>query len=163
MPDTPTAGLRLRPVTYDDLPDVLALETCPRTNAHRPGGPPSVADVEEQLRSSLRTWSELGIGYAVVEHDGLPVGLSGLRPLELHGRSCWNLYYRFSPQVWGRGVATWAAREALRVARGREPALPVVARTRPANLPAVRVAERAGLQRRPDLDVDGFLVLVSYW
>ena len=113
--------------------------------------------------SSLRTWTELGVGYAVVEHDGRPVGLCGLRPLELHGRSCWNLYYRFSPAAWGRGFATTAAREAVALARGRTPTLPVLARTRPANTAAVRVAERAGLLRRPDLDADGFVVLACDW
>ncbi|MGI8576941.1 MAG: GNAT family N-acetyltransferase [Nocardioidaceae bacterium] len=158
-----TANLRLRAVTLDDLPIVMAIETDPKTNKHRPGGPPAPEDVKQHLRAFVQTWDEHGVGYWIAEHQGEAVGLAGLRPLGFRGRPCWNVYYRFSPTVWRRGFATEAAREALAVARTREPLLPVVARTRPSNQPAVRVAERAGLKRRPDLDADGFLVLCDGW
>ena len=161
--DRAVGGLRLRALTAAALPAVLALETDPATSQHRPGGPPSQAEVAAQLDGWVRTWREHGTGYWLAELDGRPVGLAGLRPLTLQGRACWNLYYRFSPAVWGRGLATTAAREAVALARSRTPALPVVARTRPANDAAVRVAERAGLLRRPDLDAEGFLVLACDW
>jgi len=156
-------GLVLRAVVPADLPAVLALETDPAANAHRPGGPPPVDVVAATLEGWVRSWQQHGIGYWLVEHDGQAVGLAGLRPLTLADRACWNLYYRFSPAAWGRGFATSAAREAVRVARAATPVLPVVARTRPANRAAVRVAERAGLLRRPELDVDGLLVLARDW
>lgn len=65
-----------------------------------------------------------------------------------------NLYYRLTPGVWGQGYATELARTAVILARTYLPQLPVVARIRPANIPSIRTAERAGLQRRPDLDTE---------
>lgn len=158
-----TANLRLRAVTLDDLPSVAEIETHPETNKHRPGGPPSVEEVREHLRDVVDTWNEYGIGYWLAENEGRPVGLAGLRPFDFRGRRCWNLYYRFLPSVWGHGFATEAAREAVEVAQSRQPLLPVIARTRPANEPAVRVAKKAGLHRRTDLDRDGFVVLCRGW
>jgi RimJ/RimL family protein N-acetyltransferase len=158
-----TTKLLLRAVTLDDLPTVMAIETDPRTNEHRPGGPPSTEDVKEHLRAFVQVWEDHGVGYWVAEHEDEAVGLAGLRPLDFHGRSCWNLYYRFSPRVWGRGLATEAAREAVAVARAHEPVLPVVVRIRPSNKPAIGVAESAGLARRPDLDADRFFVLTDGW
>jgi hypothetical protein len=49
------------------------------------------------------------------------------------------------------------------VARAQPPVRPVVARTRPGNAAAVKVAEAAGLTRRPGLDYDGFAVLAVGW
>jgi len=43
------------------------------------------------------------------------------------------------------------------------PDWPVLARTRPANYAAIRVAQAAGLERRSDLDSDGFVVLAHGW
>ena len=56
-----------------------------------------------------------------------------------------------------------AARAAIALADGCRPRLPVLARTRPTNAPAQRVAQASGLQRRPDLDSDGFQVFASWW
>lgn len=158
-----TASLCLRAVTIDDLPAVIAIEADPETNKHRPGGPPSAKDIEKHLRAFVQTWDEHGVGYWIAKHEDGVVGLAGIRPLTFRGRPCWNLYYRFSPSVWGRGFAKEAAREAVAVARGREPVLPVIARTRPSNQPAIRVAQAAGLARRPDFDADGFLILCHGW
>ena len=69
---------------------------------------------------------------------------------------CWNLYYRFSPEVQRQGLAAEATREAIAVARELTPEWSVVARTRPDNEPAIRLALAIGLVRRPDLDGDGF-------
>lgn len=101
-----TRRLRLRTVTPEDLPAVLAIETDPMTNQHRPGGPPSAEDVEKHLRIWVQVWREQHIGYWLAEDEQGAVGLAGLRPLTLHDRSCWNLYYRFSPRAWGHGLAT---------------------------------------------------------
>lgn len=96
-----TTNLRLRAVTLDDLPTVMAIERDPKTNKHRPGDPPTPEDVKERLRAVVQTWDEHGVGYWIAEHQGKAVGLAGLRRLGFRGRPCWNLYYRFSPRVWG--------------------------------------------------------------
>ncbi len=147
----------------EDLLAVIAIEADPATNEHRPRGAPSVQEVAAHVRASVKTWQDSAVGYWVAEHAGEIVGIAGLRPLKFRNRSCWNLYYRFSPLVWGRGFATEAAAEAVALSQAHDPVLPVVARTRPSNVAALRVAERAGLRRREDLDGDGFVVLADGW
>lgn len=161
--DRTTARLLLRRVTWGDLAAVVAIESDPRTNEHRPGGAPSPMASEHSVLEFVLDWTKHGMGYWAVEYEGMVVGVAGVRPFLFQGRDCWNLYYRFSPAVWGRGLAVESALEAVAVAEALQPRRPVVARTRPANSAAVRVAEGAGLDRRPDLDSDGFLLLARGW
>lgn len=98
-----------------------------------------------------------------LELDGQVIGCAGLRPLDVSGCPCWNLYYRLAPAIWGRGYAAEAAREAVKVAQTELPPRPVVARTRPSNHAAINVALRAGLTRLPEADADGFVVLSRGW
>jgi RimJ/RimL family protein N-acetyltransferase len=60
-------------------------------------------------------------------------------------------------------LAVEAVREALRAAQEKEPSRPVVARTRPSNDAAKRLAESVGLSRREDLDEGGFAVFATGW
>jgi [ribosomal protein S5]-alanine N-acetyltransferase len=93
----------------------------------------------------------------VVEYRDEVIGVAGVRPVTLRGRDCWNLCYRFSPGSWGKGLAAEAARQALVVAREREPARPVIARTRPDNTAAARLAQAIGMIRSTEWDGDGFV------
>jgi len=158
-----TANLRLRPLRPDDLYALIKVEVDPATNEHRPASPPTDNEVEQHLRGYVQAWTKGGAGYWAVEHGDEFVGVAGLRALVFQGRDCWNLYYRLRPSVWGRGFAREAALEAVAFAGEQSPRLPVVARTRPSNIPAKRVAQSAGLQRRADLDCDGFEVFSYGW
>lgn len=158
-----TAGLLLRPVRADDVAPLVAIETDPRTRRHSPTGPPAREQAEQLLLSVVAAWDEGGVHYWAVEHERRLVGTAGLRPVTLHDRECWNLYYRLSPDVWGRGLATEAALEAVDYARELPGRLPVVARTRPGNSAAQRVAQKVGLERREDLDSNGFHTFASHW
>jgi ribosomal-protein-alanine N-acetyltransferase len=156
-----TARLRLRRLTADDIPAVVALSCDPRVNAHSPTGPPTAEQAEALTRDFIEDWQRDGIGYWIVELSGDMVGIAGIRLVELDGNSYWNLYYRFSPGVWGQGLAAEAARAALEVAHQRAPARRVLARTRPSNGPASRLALAVGMHREPPLDSDGFLTFAT--
>src|SRR5207244_2171213 len=106
---------------------------------------------------------DIGVCYWTVELEGDVIGVAGVEPREASGRRCWNLYYLFTQRVWGRGLATEVAIEAVTVANELQPAWPVVARVRPDNHASARVASRAGLKRRPDLDAEGFDVYAKGW
>jgi RimJ/RimL family protein N-acetyltransferase len=75
--------------------------------------------------------------------------------MRLQERPVLNLFYRLDPAAWGNGIATEAATAVVSWACDQGIGLPVAARVRPANVASARVAERAGLHRTPDLDVDG--------
>lgn len=161
--DRTTARLRLRRPVLVDLSSVVAIDSDPRTNLHRPGGAPSAERCAQTFREFLSEWDAHGVGYWVVELGDQVIGMAGVEPQCFSNRSCWNLYFRLSPEVWGRGFAVEAANEATAMALNTEPAWPVVARTRPSNYAAARVAIKAGLQRRPELDVNGFEVFARGW
>lgn len=140
-----TERLDLRPVSAEDVDLLRIIHADPRTNQFRPGGAPSPASCNRMLEQFVADWREHGIGYWTVRSGGRVIGCAGVRSIDFSGRPSWNLYYRFDPSTWGRGLATEAATEAVRYAAGDLPPRPVVARTRPANAGGIAVAERAGL------------------
>lgn len=109
-------------------------------------------------------WQRDGIGYWIAHRlsTGQLIGFGGVMRRAWHGREIANLYYRLTPSAWGNGYALELARAAMAQAQLALPGLPVVVRTRPGNAGAIRVAERAGLSRRPDLDDDD-LVFALGW
>jgi RimJ/RimL family protein N-acetyltransferase len=154
-----TARLTLRRPRPDDVDAVFRIHGDPRTNAHNPDGPQrDVREAEAMLAFFLDHWDEHGFGYwAVEDATGRVIGFGGLMRLrQRDGAEVLNLSYRFEPDAWGRGYATEVARAAVALAETLGADLPVIARTRQANEPAKRVALRAGLERRADLDRDGF-------
>jgi ribosomal-protein-alanine N-acetyltransferase len=150
-----TERLLLRRPVEDDAAFAFALLTDPWTTAHNPSD--AIArpdDARELVARWLRQW-EAGLGYWIVEHDGRPIGVCGVKAVELAGLPVWNLLYRFAPEAWGHGYAREAAAEAIRAATEQDATRPVIARVRPANRASARVAAAVGLERRPDLDLDG--------
>lgn len=156
-----TERLRLRRVTRADVAALVAISTDPRTNEHRPQGAPSRAQSEEIIAGFMSDWEQHGVGYWVVEYLGEVVGVAGVRSSILCGRECWNLYYRFSPHAWGKGLAAEAASAAIAVARECDATRPILARTRPDNLAAARLAQRIGMTRRAEWDGDGLVAFVA--
>ena len=142
LDEVATARLVLRRVTLDDLVDWRRIHEGPQYDH-------VVGDI-------VAHWREYGFGYWAIERDGAVVGFGGVRLLrDWNGRGdVLNLFYRLEPEARGNGFARETASAAIDRAT-----LPVVARIRPENEPSVRVALRAGLVRRPDLDEgSGFVV-----
>ena len=156
-----TARLVLRRPQSDDVEWVASLHADPRNYTHAPDAAHSPHEARSLAQGQLRIWDRDGISYWIVEHAGKPIGMAGITYAAFFGRACWNLYYRLEPAARGRGFAAEATREALVVAALIDPARPVIVRTRPSNESAQRLAEAIGLQRRRDLDGEGFVVYVS--
>jgi ribosomal-protein-alanine N-acetyltransferase len=138
-----------------DLCHVFSVHADPRTNVFNPAGP----DDEEASRARLAEWRDhwqrYGFGYEVIEdRTGAVLGMAGVRHERWLQLPVLNLYYRLTPEAWGRGIATAAGQRALETAARMAPDLPVLARTRRRNLPSQRTAAKIGLQRRSDLEVD---------
>ena len=159
--DRRTERLRLRRPTAEDVPALVAIHTDPRVYRHSPDGTPSPAKARRMAAGFIDTWERHGIGFWIVEHDGTAVGAVGVKPTRLAGRDCWNLYFRLVPEVWGQGLATEAAQEAIVVATELRAGWPVLVATRPGNDNTVGLAGKLGLTRRPDLDHSGFLLFSS--
>jgi len=76
--DRSTARLHLRQEAAADVPVIIAIQSDPRTNAHRPGGAPSRVESEKTVHEFVRGWQEHGVGYWAVEFDGKLVGVAGV-------------------------------------------------------------------------------------
>jgi ribosomal-protein-alanine N-acetyltransferase len=156
-----TERLLLRAPTLADMSRIVALSTDPRVNRHSPSGPPTARESRAAVRTSIACWRRDGIGHWVVETDGRLAGVAGVRPIQLQGDLYWNVYYRFAPETWGRGIASEAVRAAMAAARGHLPGRPFVVRTRPTNEPAIKLAQAVGLTRSPQLDAGGFVTFTG--
>jgi len=159
-----TERLVLRRPSTDDLDELHRIHADPRTWLHKPELRHGSRDEStRQLTVWLSHWKERGYGYWTIEREGLVVGFGGLMllPRWQGKRDVLNLYYRFDPEHWGNGYATEMARAAVELARRELPDLPVIARIRPGNRESIRVAERTGLERRPEWDDGEFLVYAA--
>jgi RimJ/RimL family protein N-acetyltransferase len=143
-----TERLRLRRVSTDDLEAFVALESSLRAREEPPREPAAVGDSARYLADFVRVWDRGDHGYWTVEFAGRIAGFGGVAPKLWQDRQCWNLYYRVAPDLWGLGIATEVAREAVAAGAVVHPSWPVLVETRPWNAAAIRVAERAGLSRR---------------
>lgn len=126
--------------------------------AHNPSD--ALADehsADELLRRWQTRWQRNGIGYWMVagRTDPTVLGFCGVRPMLLAAAPVLNLFYRFDPAVWGRGIATEAVTAVVDWITRLRPERPLVARIRPGNTASARVAAKAGLVRAADLDTDG--------
>lgn len=150
-----TASLVFRPPTSADHAEVHRVHGDPRTNVHNPAGPDDEAASHARLVEWMAHWHRHGFGYEVIEdRTGAVLGMAGVRHERWLNVPVLNLYYRLAPEAWGNGIATVAGSRALETAARVAPNSPVLARTKPANLPSQRTAAKVGLQRRPELEVD---------
>lgn len=162
-----TERLILRRPQWKDKLAVFNIHASPETNRHNPAGPmKDLKEAENQLSQWIDDWAMHGVGYwcvSALDNRESVIGVSGVRVMEWLGRPVLNLYFRYAPEVWGKGYATEVAKEAVEAAHDHLPEFPVVARTRPTNISSMRIAERVGLIRRPDLDTKDHVVYVSWW
>ena len=101
-------------------------------------------------------FQENGFGFWVVECDGQFAGFTGLNrtsfdtPMGPHVEIGWRL----ATWAWGRGIATAAAREALRRGFEEFALTDVYSFTTQTNARSEAVMKRIGMSRRTDLDFD---------
>ena len=151
-----TDRLRLRPVDGSDAESIWLIHSDSRTNQYNPAGPMTERlRAEEQAREWADNWATNGHGYWAIEElraPGVVIGFGGIRMTPWRGRQVYNLYYRLSPDAWGKGFASEVV--AAAVARWHElgERFPLVAYTTADNVPSQKTAVTGGLIRRPDLD-----------
>jgi RimJ/RimL family protein N-acetyltransferase len=145
----------------DDLDAFVALETSLRARESPPRQAPNTADSARYLADFVRVWERGELGYWTILFQDQIAGFGGVRPKIWRDSECWNLYYRVTPELWGLGIATETACEAISAARSEHPDWPILVETHPDNLAAIKVAERAGLHRREPHPGDEYAVLSS--
>jgi len=100
----------LRPLTFDDTAAVHEWACRPESCRYQVWGPNTYEQTEEYVRAAIAAPPGRQVFGVLV--DGLVVGSAELK---LHGVSTGEIAYAVHPRVWGRGIATAAARELLRM------------------------------------------------
>jgi RimJ/RimL family protein N-acetyltransferase len=143
-----TERLDLHRPSLADLPELHALYSDPRVWTHFPSLRHTVIDqTRSMLERWMHDWDTDGLGNWIVRERDRPE-LVGHCGCAVRDGAWWNLGYRFSPSVHGRGYASEAARAAVEEARRLRPELPVVAYLLEHNEASARVAQKVGLDLR---------------
>ncbi len=123
---------------------------------HLGGRPFSREETWRKLLASPGLWALLGYGYWVVERleDGAYLGQIGFadfkRDMIPAIENIPEMGWIFAPQAQGKGYASEAAQAALEWADETLNAPEIVAIIDPGNAPSIRVAEKAGFDRREE-------------
>ena len=151
-----TERLRLRPFAEADITAWARLYEDPAVTRYLPGS--SLAPLERTqrfYRFVTDHWAQHGFGiWAVIERaTGDVIGQCGLsRVDELQAI---ELDYSLAQAYWGRGLATEAARAAVRHAFETLELPCLIALIMAGNLPSRRVAERLGCEHARDVHIFG--------
>lgn len=150
-----TRRLVLRPPRDSDLQTLIALHADPAVNrfcaAATPHGRPAI---EAQLQGWIAHWQKLGFGHwAIAERDkpDTLIGFGGLMNRSVAGHAGLYLYYRITPQAWGRGLASEMAQYAMSQAFEQRHEGAVVAAVLPNNAPTRKTLECLGLRLKGTL------------
>jgi len=145
-----TRRLVLRPPRDSDLGVLVALNADPAVNRFCAAATPhGSAATEAQLQNWIAHWQTRGFGHwAIAERDQPDslIGFGGLMHRSVAGHGGLYLYYRITPQAWGRGLASEMSQYAMSQAfeQRHEPA--VVAAVLPSNAPTRKTLEGLGLR-----------------
>jgi RimJ/RimL family protein N-acetyltransferase len=146
-----TERLLLRPVTMDDLDDVLAMHAAPEVARFMRAVTRELAI--QRLQADQRQWRERGHGLLAVSDaaSGRFLGRVGLKYWPQFAET--EVGWVFRPKVWGRGFATEAARACAQWGFDTLDVPYLMAMVRPLNERSIRVAERLGMapQRQDEL------------
>jgi len=155
-----TGRLVMRPVSYLDLPDLVALKGDPLVYAVMLGGVRSLVECAQDLAEDIAFWGAHGVGmWAVRLADGEAfIGYVGLhsRP---DGRGI-ALRFACVRSSQGRGYASEAAGAALRFAHERAGLVRIVAVARETNIASRQVLGGIGMTEVESYLRDGYRVIV---
>ena len=150
-----TRRLVLRPPRDSDLDILTALHADPAVNrfcaAATPHGPKAI---EAQLQAWISHWQTRGFGHWAIAEREQPdslIGFGGLMHRSVAGHSGLYLYYRITPQAWGRGLASEMAQYAMSQAFEQHHEGAVVAAVLPSNAPTRKTLEGLGLRLKGTL------------
>jgi RimJ/RimL family protein N-acetyltransferase len=146
-PTLTTGRLTLRPLSPSDVDALHRISDEPLVRRYLWDDEPVLwAAVEEVVESSRRTFREEGLGlFGVRLHDSERLlGFCGF--VRLEGMREMELAYELAPDVWGRGIATEAARACVRYALVEVGMERVISGADPPNAASLRVLEKLGMR-----------------
>ncbi|HEY7808746.1 MAG TPA: GNAT family N-acetyltransferase [Allosphingosinicella sp.] len=154
VPTVETARFRLRAIRENDLDGQAAMLADPEVMRFVGGQPISREETWRKLIGAHGMWCLLGFGYWTLEDKatGTYLGQIGFADFKrdvvpsIEGLP--EMGWMLAPHAHGRGVATEAVLGALGWADMALPGRQIVAIIDEGNAPSIRVAEKAGFDRR---------------
>ena len=153
-----TERLRLRVLREDDAETLASIFSHPSVVRYSGGRSPSLEEVRQGIRSHIAGhYQSRGYGLLAAElrETGQVVGRVGLLTTEVDESGDPELHYHLSPEAWGSGLATEAARAVLDWGFRERRLDRIVAVIHPDNHASRRVAEKCGLTFWKDVEIDG--------
>jgi RimJ/RimL family protein N-acetyltransferase len=138
--------LRLRPMTMSDASDLLKIFSDPEAMRYYPGTK-NRHQTEDWIEWNLESYARYGFGLWVAEfkQTGEFAGQCGLVAQDIEGVTEVEIGYLFLRKLWGRGLATEAARACRDHASGKLGLNRLISLIHPGNIPSRRVAEKVGM------------------
>lgn len=150
-----TRRLVLRPPRGSDLDIMTALYADPAVTRFCAAATPQGRQATEvQLQAWLAHWQTHGFGHWAIAEREQPdqlIGFGGLMHRSVADHSGLFLYYRITPQAWGRGLASEMAQYAMAQAFEQRREGSVVAAVLPSNAPTRKTLEGLGLRLKGSL------------
>jgi RimJ/RimL family protein N-acetyltransferase len=146
-------SVRLRPLLASDWPAVHSWARLPESSRHQKWGPNTEEQTREYCAQTAEAWRrkpQTRFSYAILD-GGPAIGSAGddrvvgTADLHLRGEGQGEIGYGVHPGVWGRGVATAAARLLLRIAFDEQGLHRVYATCDPRNRASARVLTKIAM------------------
>ena len=108
------------------------------------------------VEREMQFHSEKGFGLWAISVDGTFAGYTGLWVPSFNASftPCVEVGWRLASWAWGKGYATEAAKESLRIGFEEHGISEIFSFTTETNTPSESVMKRIGMKRRADLDFD---------
>lgn len=159
-----TDRLWLSEWSLSDLEESRPIFTDPDVMRYISGGSPRSGDqIREFIARQQNHFRSRGfcLWKLLLKPQAHLIGFCGLQPLELDGASEVEIGWRLAKDQWGRGLATEAARVALRHAVEYAHLERVIAIAMPENRASLRIMEKLGMNYERASQKDGFPIVVS--
>lgn len=153
--ESSTSRLILRRPMRADEGAAYAIHANPLTNQYNPFGPATSAASNAALADWIDHWDTHRFGYWAIALKEAPdqiIGFGGIVRKLVAERYGLNLYFRFDPSTWGRGLGTEVAMASLQLAFIILEEAKVLAKVRTNNLPSRRVLEKLGMSVEDEIE-----------
>ena len=147
-----TPRLILRHFCENDLDDLAVILANPKVMHFSAKGAKTKEETQQLLQKILSSYQTEGYGlYAVIHKDDRQlIGYCGLFVWSIEGQQEVEIGYRLSPDYWGQGLATEAAKAARDRAFDKLKLNNIVSIIQLKNIPSIRVAEKIGMKYERD-------------
>ncbi|CAM06502.1 RimJ/RimL family protein N-acetyltransferase [Saccharopolyspora erythraea NRRL 2338] len=134
-------ALNLRPLALDDVAAVHDWARLPESCRFQAWGPNTYDQTRAYVRAAVAAPPNRLVFGVLVDGD-----VVGTAELKLHGPSTGEIAYAVHPRLWGKGIATAAARELLRMGFGEHGRHRMFGTCDPRNLASAAVLRKIGMR-----------------